>query len=237
MARIVQLFSGGMDSIAIEHVLQPDVRLFVHLGTPVCDQEMDRVMDFMDKTGRMVTCVHLEGLSYYELANKILPGRNCYFVLMAANYGEKIVLGSTLGDTTQDKDTSWAALMTVLLRHIMTPGKQPKGIEDAQEYHVDVPFRTYSKGQLVANYLADDGPENYLIESYSCYHGQKQECGTCRACLRKYVALDYNGVDCGSRFQSNPMGNLQGLLDYSLKVNRHHQEIAEIKAVMAKGKG
>jgi 7-cyano-7-deazaguanine synthase in queuosine biosynthesis len=234
--KTVQLFSGGMDSIAIEHVLQPDVRLFVHLGTPVCDQEMDRVMDFMDRTGKMVTCVHLEGLAHYELANKILPGRNSYFVLMAANYGEKIVLGSTLGDTTKDKDPKWAVMMTHLLRYMMTPGKQPRAVEHALDYLVDVPFRTHSKGQLVANYLAADGPENALIDSYSCYNGQKQECGVSRACQRKYVALAYNGAQCWDRFHTDPRDQLYRLLDYSIEVRRHHLEIAEIKTVMAQGR-
>jgi hypothetical protein len=46
---------------------------------------------------------------------------------------------------------------------------------------------------------------NDILESYSCYEGQKCACGVCKPCSRKWVALVNNGVKIPEDyFQNDP---------------------------------
>ena len=44
----------------------------------------------------------------------------------------------------------------------------------------------------------------YLLTSYSCYEGEEQHCGQCKACFRKWVSLENNGIDTRGYWKKNP---------------------------------
>ena len=44
------------------------------------------------------------------------------------------------------------------------------------------------------------GTEESLLKSYSCYEGEEKHCGHCKACFRKWVALENNGIITGVEY-------------------------------------
>ena len=184
----VQLYGGGIDSVCIAHLWKPDIKLFCNLGTAENPHELRRAME--------AGCLIDQRLYLGDqvLANKILPGRNLLLVAIASFYGNNIMLGSTAGDTTHDKDARFLELSSLLLDHIL--GHDPLKAKPfhAAGLNVWAPAGLLTKAELVKRYLAADGDPQVLLNSRSCYGAHEEECGECRSCVRKYVALTLAGL-------------------------------------------
>jgi len=66
---------------------------------------------------------------------------------------------------------------------------------NAEKVQVRLPYKWWSKGQLVDKYLAAGHPPEFLSKTVSCYHPVLEHCGRCKACIRKWIALAGNAVD------------------------------------------
>lgn len=217
--RTVQLYGGGIDSLCIAYLHRPDVKVYFHLGT----EEADREAYAASGVGCIVD--HRFSLGDQVLPNKILPARNLILVAGATYYGNNILLGSTAGDTTKDKDEEFLSLTSKLLGHILVGDveKTLPWFEDG--CLVTAPARHLTKAQLVKEYLRHGGDPIALVEdARSCYHGGETECGICRSCVRKYVALKLNGIE--GRFECEP--DLLAAVQYAEQRNRG-REALEIK--------
>jgi len=218
--RTVQLYGGGIDSLCISYLVKPDVKVYFNLGTEEAPHE--------EKVARRRGAIidYRFTLKDQVLPNKILPLRNLLLVAGAAYYGNYIIVGSTAGDTTKDKDERFMVLCTELLQHVLVgdPDKSLPWFNDGVA--VVAPRRNSTKAELVREYLTAGGSaQDLIINSRSCYHSGALECGVCRSCVRKYVALKLNGITTEA-FQSKP--DLQEAYDYALSHNRG-REAAEIK--------
>lgn len=220
-SRTVQLYGGGIDSVCIAHLYKPDVKLFFNLGTPENKFERQRA----EAAGAIID--ERLFLGDQVLANKILPARNLLLVALASYYGNTIILGSTAGDTTRDKDANFLFQTTRLLDHIL--GHDP---DKALPFHaaglsVVAPALHLTKTQLVARYLQSGGDPDVLVNSRSCYSEGEHECGECRSCVRKYVALKLNGLS--PTFEHSP--NLEAALAYA-KARGRQGEILDIEKAL-----
>lgn len=184
----VQLYGGGIDSVCIAHLHQPDIRVYFDLGTEEAAQEKQRAL----AAGAIVDSRLF--LGDQVLPNKILPARNLLLVAMASYYGNTILLGSTAGDTTRDKDFTFITSASRLLSHILQHDPTKALPFHAQGVTVFAPGLHLTKTQLVRQYLEANGDPDALVNSRSCYTGHEVECGQCRSCVRKYVALRLNGL-------------------------------------------
>lgn len=214
----VQLYGGGIDSVCIAHLFPPDVKVYFNLGTVEAAREM--------KAARAAGAVidHRLNLADQVLPNKILPARNLLLVAMASYYGNEIVLGSTAGDTTRDKDSTFLQMSTALLQYVL--GEDPVKALPFHGYGMQVvaPALRMTKSQLVEEYLKQHGNPQALLNSSSCYEGGDVECGVCRSCVRKYVALKLNGLT--PVFQQEP--DLDAALAYA-KARGRGQETEDIQ--------
>ena len=199
----VLLYSGGLDSFCLSKLYKPDIHLYLSTGTIDNNRELDKLQSSIKK----LTIVDISFLQQYELTNKIIPFRNTFFILIAAQYGNIIYLGATAGDTTKDKDYVFQNQISSLLNYFGLD-KDKLSIVD-YPYKVELPFKELTKTQIVAEYLiANNTVEDLLINSRSCYDGEEKECGLCRACLRKAIALVNNNIDIDSIFTNNPFDNI-----------------------------
>jgi nitrogenase molybdenum-iron protein alpha/beta subunit len=98
--KTVLLYSGGMDSLIIDHIMRPDVLLNISMNSNY-DKRERMSMEFDD---RMVFLDDVLNLGQYERDDAIIPNRNAHLVLLASHYGETILLGSVSGDRSFDKD-------------------------------------------------------------------------------------------------------------------------------------
>ena len=201
MARVL-LYSAGLDSYCLSKMYRMDELIFIISGT--IDNQKERKLIEQSQNARQI---HLP-ISQWEMENKIIPYRNIFFVLAAAQYGNDIYIGATKGDTTKDKDYVFKAQMENILNYFALD-KHKVTVQD-YPYTVHMPFKNMTKTEIVAAYLRKGlSAADLLYKSRSCYAGTKLECGVCRACMRKYIALSLNDIKCTECFENNPLSNIQ----------------------------
>lgn len=200
----VLLFSGGMDSLMMAHLLHPDILLVLPHGQTYQEPELVSINQLItEKTlppSSEVVFATPFSFSKIERDDAIIPSRNAYFILYAANYGETIYLGSVYGDRSSDKSPEFFKKMEDLLNHLYQEQHWCKG----RKFTVSAPYKDKTKTELVSLYLKAGGTSRALLLSKSCYVPGKQACGWCKACFRKWVALQNNGLYSWHHFLNNP---------------------------------
>ncbi len=215
----VLLYSGGLDSFILRHLANFDKILYFDVGTEDGMREIER----LDSGVEIVPLP----LQRFELENKIIPFRNYLFVLLAANFGNRIFIGTTLGDTTRDKDYVFQNLSSSVLNYFGTV--KEKMPYDAEKFEVVMPFKDRTKAEIIRDYRSCLEPvESTLRQSRSCYAAGDKECGKCRSCLRKYVAFANNGIAHLLDFPPPSQATLVHLYEESVRKGRHAKELQEI---------
>ena len=193
--KMVLLFSGGMDSIIFDHLLKPDILLYLPTGSKYEDIETKKLDDLAMKgyidNKKLIVLPDVLNLSLFERDDAIVPNRNAFLLLFASLYGETLILGSVQGDRSYDKDEIFYEKMEALLNHMW---KEQHWTEE-RSFKVISPYKNTTKTQLIKDYLADGGKPEILLESYSCYGGDEQPCGWCKPCFRKWVSLHNTNID------------------------------------------
>lgn len=205
--KTVLLYSGGMDSWLISKIVNPDIKLFFDLNTASSNAEKQRLSSdvVIDKT--------LRGLGDLERSDGsfILPLRNLYFITRAAEYGDRIILGTNQTDAHNDKTYEFAQKLEDVLNYYYGPSID--GLSEIKDIVVDFSFKKYSRKDLCRLYLESGGTvEQAINDSFSCYtpveDGEKLlECHNCKACFNKMMGFYVNGVDF-------PEGYLKGFSKY-----------------------
>ena len=192
----VLLFSGGMDSLMINSLLKPDILLNVSMNSTYDDRERETFPNLISEFEELIYLDRELDLARYERDDAIVPNRNAHLVLLASHYGETIWLGSVSGDRSFDKDEIFYNHMETLLNHMW----QKQHWTEERRFTVSSPFKDRTKTDLVEEYLMKGGSEEELLQSYSCYEGEEKHCGHCKACFRKWVALENNGIITGVEY-------------------------------------
>lgn len=206
----VLLFSSGMDSYIINQLEKPDVLLFIDNKSNYSTLER-KYLESLDYPNLVIVDDFINHSSI-ELDNMIIPARNLYFAMIAANFGEEIILGATAGDRSTDKDLKFAELTSELLSHIYSLSHwSEKG-----NIHVNLKYKSWTKQELVKEYIKRNLSDNVsvhtlvnrlLFESFSCYHPTSAggQCNRCKPDLRKYLAI-YGATDIDTNY-FYPQGN------------------------------
>lgn len=171
---------------------KPELKLYVDMHSHYSEAERKR----LDKD---VLIVDLP-LGRFEREDFIIPFRNMFLVLIAAQYGERILIGATAGDRTLDKTPEFAMLAERALNFMHSPQWWcPEG----KRFNVSVQYKDQTKEQLLRTYLAQGGDlETAWRGSFSCYTPRldgEEPCMHCKPCFRKFVAFAL----CGREFPLN----------------------------------
>ena len=202
----VLLFSGGMDSVMFDLLLDPDILLYIPTGSNYEDIETTKIRQLakdgiIDKDKLIILDDNLN-LSMFERDDLIVPNRNAYLVLMASHFGETIYLGSVYGDRSFDKDKTFYKLMENLLNHIW----QEQHWTEERKFNISSPYKDTTKTELIKQYIDAGGNVQNILDSYSCYRGEPQACGICKPCVRKAVSLICNDITIPQDyFEQNPL--------------------------------
>ena len=202
----VLLFSGGMDSVMFDLLLDPDILLYIPTGSNYEDIETTKIRQLakdgiIDKDKLIILDDNLN-LSMFERDDLIVPNRNAYLVLMASHFGETIYLGSVYGDRSFDKDKTFYKLMENLLNHIW----QEQHWTEERKFNISSPYKDTTKTELIKQYIDAGGNVQNILDSYSCYRGEPQACGICKPCVRKAVSLICNDIIIPQDyFEQNPL--------------------------------
>jgi len=220
----VLLFSGGMDCYTINELEKPDVLLYIDNHSKYSAIEKAFLKD-MQKRGFYPNLVFVDNfinMSEIERDDYIIPARNAYFILKAAEYGDEIILGATSGDRSTDKDKLFAKQMTDILNHIYEASHWVG--QNARLINVNFKYKDYTKQDLLKALIdlrrkqlgisLEDAKalvaEQLVRETISCYDFHEQDGkaipgGVCKPCTRKWLAiLGATGWDMGKFFATNP---------------------------------
>ena len=102
--KTVLLFSGGMDSLMINHIKQPDVLLNISMNSNYDRTERATFDSIGIDESKLINMDGVIDLGRFERDDAIIPNRNAHLILLASHYGETILLGSVSGDRSYDKD-------------------------------------------------------------------------------------------------------------------------------------
>lgn len=228
----VHLFSGGLDSCMTATLYPADVYVHIVTGTEENSRERSYLGEWAASSALKTICMDL---SAWERENKIIPFRNHFMLLAAAQYGNVIYFSATAGDTTKDKDQTFRVQMQSVLNYFCTGPADKLPQHGNRQFKIEMPLLYLTKGDAVRQYLSNGGDgEKLALRSRSCYVGGEKECGTCRACLRKYVALRWAGLQnalCQRAFTSDPRYCLVAFLEESRRKKRSSKEIEQIEAI------
>ena len=196
----VLLFSGGQDSLIINYLMKPDVLLNISMNSNYDKTERNTFDSIGIDQSKLVNLDDVIDLGIFERDDAIIPNRNAHLTLLASHFGETIWLGSVHGDRSFDKDEKFYTRMEDLLNHMW----QAQHWTEERRFTISSPFKDRTKTDLVNEYLTFGGNQLYLLTSYSCYEGEEQHCGQCKACFRKWVSLENNGIDTEGYWKKNP---------------------------------
>lgn len=188
----VLLYSGGMDSWLIDHIVQPDVILFVRIHTANNEMEYQKLLELLDKgkvKANKLKVVDYD-LSEYERPsqNYYLPLRNLHFVTLAAHYGNEIYLGATGSSTHYDKNMTFAEKSADIISYLLSETNEGP-------VTIKLPFKDTTKTELLKQFIDNGGSIEDAYEStVSCYTPiNDKPCMSCTSCMSKFAAFYNNG--------------------------------------------
>lgn len=190
----VLLFSGGMDSVIFDKLLNPDILLYIPTGPVYEEIETHKINQLADEKfidrDKLICVPDVLNLVSFERDDAIVPNRNAFLMLVASMYGETVYLGSVWGDRSTDKDETFYKHMKTLLDHMW----QEQHWTEERKFTISSPYKSVTKTELVREYLEKGYDPEAMIVSYSCYEGKEPVCGWCKPCFRKWVSLVNNNI-------------------------------------------
>jgi 7-cyano-7-deazaguanine synthase in queuosine biosynthesis len=189
----ILLFSAGLDSFPAWHYLGRPRCLYFDIRHRYRQQELAAISALSRRCGIEVEISTELDLSGWEAGDAIIPMRNVYFAMLAANRATTIWCTGVKGDATADKSsTAFADISGFLSRYT------------GATVRVDSPFWQMTKTEIVTSYLEAGLSPDDLLLTFSCSRadGRADHCGRCSSCLRRWISLVNNGIDAS--FEAEP---------------------------------
>jgi 7-cyano-7-deazaguanine synthase in queuosine biosynthesis len=200
---LVICYSGGMDSVIAYYwalhqgYLPEDVMLLnFNIGNNYADKEAKA----REEIGLPFTSIDLPIVSE-ELGNMttkdqyIIPGRNLVFATIAAGFGERVwIVGVKFEDHPLMFDKNSAFYRTASLACSQAIGATTV---------VESPFVDWTKTDMI-QFMLDQGLEDKLRPTVSCYHDSLKRCGDCGLCFKRALAMWAAGLDERAEYAQDP---------------------------------
>lgn len=210
MAKVVVIYSGGMDSFTVlHHALQQGHEIFaisfnygqrhvreLDAAAQVC-QQLNIPHKVVDITAinsllagsSLTSDIAIPEGEYAEdnMRSTVVPNRNMILLSLAIGYAvsieaEAVYYGAHSGD------------------HDIYPDCRPEFVEkmnavsliaNYEPIHIEVPYLHSDKAEILAAGLAMDLDYS---QTWTCYNGREKACGKCSACSERLAAFAANQV-------------------------------------------
>lgn len=182
----ILLFSAGLDSFPAWHFLGRPPALYFDTGHRYASQERSALAALSARCGINLTVSTELDLSVWEADDAIIPMRNAYFAMLAANRADTIWCVGVKGDHVHDKSPEAFARISDFISSM-----------SSRRIRLDSPFWDMTKTQIVAWYLGQGLPAEDLLLTFSCSRTDRAglHCGRCPSCLRRWISLANNRID------------------------------------------
>lgn len=199
----VKLVSGGIDSYIMSQEYN-GLNIYIDFGQKYAKHEIAALKDLGVDFETIVIN------SNYKEKEIFIPDRNLAMVSIVAMIYEPdvIMLAGLLDDNCVDKTPEAFNQMSEIISKFAN-----------KEIKVISPYFNLTKGQLIEQY----SDKEKLKYTFSCYNPLSihQPCGNCPACLRKAIALETNGVNCGYELTDKIV------CEYFKKINQYNADRVE----------
>lgn len=187
MSRVL-LFSGGLDSVALWHLVGRPPAVYVRLGHRYENEEVRTIRELEATVpGLRVDITSGPLIGQYEAPGGHIPHRNLTLIACAAAHyagADEILLGALLGEASPDKSRRFLRATSAAL-----------SASEHRRVRVSAPAHRWTKTGLLRRFLAAEPRAAEIIAcTRSCYSPGGQECGQCQACFRRSVALYHCGL-------------------------------------------
>lgn len=198
MSNACFLFSGGMDSLIGSRIVNCDDLVYVQLGHRYESMEITAAKRLSLEMKANLTILQGPNLGRFEDESAYIPGRNLVLAYMGALLYSTVYIALQKGERGLcDRSMEFCRVSSEALSVAMD-----------KTVRVITPCGDVYKDEMVELYLRQGYPIDWLKLAWSCYRGQGIECGRCKACVRRYIALKANGIDCGNWFEQSPRESL-----------------------------
>lgn len=218
MEKKVLLFSGGFDSTLQEYLIKPDVLLYVDMKTSYSEREIEHLKTLPKHYQDRLIIKELP-IGEYERANKYLPYRNLILGTIAMQYGQHVYFGFNKDDHAPDKGRPFIDHLTDLFR-VLNVNAEFDMNWDSTKFSFNMPFKKYTKTQMVREALKAGMSPDSIRGIRSCYSGVSHiGCGVCPVCMDRVEALLNNGIYTEGLFDNDVMPALEARV-LKMKANR-----------------
>lgn len=184
----VLLYSGGLDSFIYNHILKPDICLYIDNNSKYSQIEIRNIKKYHSlKNLKIVKTIDMKN---YEEKDGGIQNRNLIFILQALFYGKEVYLGVNKEDVRLDSNVDFLNDITSLLN---------KSMNEIVKIHS--PLYQYNKSDLVKHYINSNGDIERLKKIYSCYRGEEKQCGVCKPCIRNKKAFLDNNINIKNMYE------------------------------------
>lgn len=187
------LYSGGLDSLMLWRLAQPEFSVYVQVGAAYEADELATVRRLQDMVAGLRVHV-VQGptwLGDLEQADGHIPLRNLVLATTAAAWTpavDQVLLGAVRGESSPDKSRAFVRSAS-------------RALSRAAGHRVQLraPLRRHSKAWWLAQHLARwPQDREALLATHSCYEPGQPDgvagCGCCMACFRRWVATSLAGL-------------------------------------------
>lgn len=196
------LFSGGLDSRLQQHLIKPDILLYVDMNTSYSKAEIHHLKTLPKELQEKIIVTRPLSLKDYERKEEVyIPFRNSYLVFHALQYGQHVYFGFNESDNAPDKDDEFLRLSTQLISHMVAGGlyRPPSWVNE--NFSLSAPFKKLSKTDMVREFLKAGGTESELRSIRTCYSNKHVSCGLCSPCSSQAVAYINNNVPTSGMYK------------------------------------
>lgn len=194
MSNACFMFSGGMDSLIGSLLVECNNLVYVRLGHRYQSMELRASSQLASVMDAKLTVLEGPDLGRFEEPSAYIPGRNLVLAYMGALTHDIVYMSLQKGERDlSDRSVEFCATTSKAL-----------GIAMDRPIEVQTPVADMYKDEMVGRYLELGYPISWLMRAWSCYDGIGKECGQCKACVRRYLALMANGISCLNWFASDP---------------------------------
>lgn len=217
----VVLVSGGLDSTITYFLRKKEnenvLPLFIDIGASYNAKELMALHD-------LGIVFRLRTMLLTGKWEHIIPGRNLTLLAIASSHVENqgtIWLSSVSGETPdRGGDKSFLFYRHVEKLILFYTGKiiYIKTLGDKTKADWIKHFVLNGPGTVVEN-------EIILKKTISCFSGIEDHCGCCRACVRKWIAFEYNKINIMDCFDTHPaIGGAEFIIEYIAKMEKAIKE-------------
>lgn len=199
--KIVILYSGGLDSLIMEH--------FAKINYPNAEVlkvyfDIGQEYNWKELASLVMKDVIIHDMKWFEAAgvekdginsgNIFIPGRNLVLIALAASkyLPDEVWLGALQGEihaNATDKNYKFLDKVQDTIDYVLSPYKD--------QVRVRYPLAEQGWGKLDATLWAVENGLSVqeIIDSSSCMHGSETKCGRCVVCARRWGIFSQLGFE------------------------------------------